>query len=207
MSELLVAALLLGVILYFWGKRQPHHAAAKPAASSSPLETLQVGAVLTISHMGSNLDTFDVEVTAVHRYQQGSDSWQELEGNSVHGKTWIEIQRDDELCINVTRRKLSLAALGLAPYQLVEEPTAPIHCSYEKQPYSLTSFGEATFHRNGQGDGDVFLFWDFHCTAEDALPGAPHISVEQWGEGSYEASVHDRIQEHQVTILSAAKAA
>ena len=56
--------------------------------------------------------------------------------------------------------------------------------------------GAGYFHKNGQGRGIQFIFWDFIDDTGDNF-----VTIEQWGESEFEASAGICVEEYQFTNI------
>jgi len=137
------------------------------------------------------------EVTAHHRYDWGdghfSDEW---ELKSDKETLYLEREEDDEIEWLLSK-KIPLGQLG--PHirsHLLNQEDPPSEINYQGKRYLLSSEGAGLFLKNGEGPGIEFLCWDYIDEAEEEV-----ITIEQWGEEEFEASIGRYVEEHQFTNI------
>jgi len=72
----------------------------------------------------------------------------------------------------------------------------PDQIVFEGDTYYLESFGGGHFFKDRTGMGAEFLSWDYE---DDS--GRKYLSIEQWGEEEFEASVGEPVEEYQFTNI------
>ncbi len=137
------------------------------------------------------------EVEARHYYDWGEgDYTYEWQLKSHDDTIYLEKSSDDEEEWSVSR-PISFARLGSGIRRhILENEDPPDEIAFEGKKYYLDEFGGGYFYRNGTGAGDEFLSWDYIDDAEESF-----ISIEQWGEEEFEASLGNPVEEYQFTNI------
>jgi hypothetical protein len=132
-------------------------------------------------------------------YRQGGFKWHELECSAGDEKFWIEVEKDDELEISITLRKLKLSDLGVSKSELEKiDDTEEGTIDYDGTQYEYEDSGKAEFLRDGNtDDAEEFYFWDFESEDEQHF-----LSVEKWSDGSFEASYSEPLKASQISVFS-----
>ncbi|MBF0623531.1 MAG: DUF4178 domain-containing protein [Magnetococcales bacterium] len=178
------------------GDRQPDPPRIRPPT----IEDLQPGGVLSLRGIGADLEDLDVTVTGRHSYSEEGFEWLELEGETGDRKVWIGVERDDELEVSITLRKVDLETLGLTPERLEEfRRQRKGAFAFEGQTYRFDESGRATFFRDGNRlQGEPFEYWDFVCAKDDSA-----ISIESWKPGGApECHVSQTLKPSQYTVYA-----
>ncbi len=164
------------------------------------LEDMRPGGVFSLRAVGAAMDDIDLTVEARHLYDEDGFQWAELECNAGARKVWVTVERDDELEISVTLRKLSLDDLKVTKKDLSRfDDNEQGGFKFENDEYLYDDSGEAVFHRNGNVlSREEFRYWDFL-----ARDGETSISIERWrGDGAFECHVSQPLKSSQITIYS-----
>ena len=135
-------------------------------------------------------------VTAQNRYDIDGDSvdeWQLSSGSEVR---YLEREEDDTVSWTLSR-KVPLADVdtGLQAH-LKENDDPPESISFEGTEYEGESTAAGKFYKGGEGSGQEFIVWDY----VDAS-GSLSLTLEQWGEDEYEASVGESVEEYQFSNI------
>lgn len=172
-----------------------------PARGARDLERMQPGGVFAVRHAGADMVDLDDKVLARHGYDEGGYRWFELEGETQFGPVWLTVISDDELELMLTRRKLSLADLGLTPEELaLIARRGQGRLTFEGTAFRFNESGSATFLRNEDPERvEPFRYWDF--VAEDK---AQAVTIEAWGRTDQRFAAHlsDMLSPAQVTIYA-----
>lgn len=163
------------------------------------IENVGAGGMIHVSGIGPDMVEFDVSILAKHLYRDEGSSWYELEGESISGKVWIDLEEGDELSLSITLKKVKLRDIGLSKADLKridDEEEGEVR--FEGGRYYYEDSDEATFYRHSdESQGDRYYYWDFENDDEDKF-----ISVEKWSDGSYDVSYSEEIESHQLTVFS-----
>ncbi len=163
------------------------------------IENVETGGMIQITGIGPDLDELDVKILAKHLYKQGGSKWYELEGESVSGKVWIDLEEDDELELTISLKKMRLNAIGLTKKDLERIDEAEKgQFDYEGETYLYEDSDEAVFYKHADlSNGETFDYWDFENKA-----GNKFIGIELWDDGGYDVSYSEPIASHQITVFS-----
>ncbi len=162
------------------------------------IENVETGGMIQITGIGPDLEELDVKILAKHLYKQGGSKWYELEGESVSGKVWIDLEEDDELELTISLKKMRLNAIGLTKKDLERIDEAEEgQFDYEGETYLYEDSDEAVFYKHADlSDGETFDYWDFENKA-----GNKFIGIELWDDGGYDVSYSEPIASHQITVF------
>ena len=135
-------------------------------------------------------------VTAQNRYDfEGDrvDEWQLHSGGEVR---YLEREEDDSVAWTLSR-KVSLSDIdpGLNDH-MKRNDDPPESIPFDGIDYEGTSTAVGKFYKDGEGSGQEFIVWDY----ADAS-GHHSLTLEQWGEHKYEASVGECVHEYQFSHI------
>ena len=141
------------------------------------------------------------EVTGRHHYDWGEgDLTYEWQLRSADDLIYLEMETDDETFWSISR-KVPLARIdaGIGDH-ILAHGDPPEEITVEGETFYLDESGGGHFHKRDDGNGDTegkpFLKWDYINEAEDR-----QISIEQWGEKAFEASMGEQVEEYQFTNI------
>ena len=158
--------------------------------ASLTLANLQVG-----SFVDFDMETW--EVFAYHYYDWGSSDrsfeWQ----LQTHDQTiYLERESDDEDDWSISR-KIPITRLGSGIKQhIIEHENPPDEIEFEGTTFYLEETSAGQYYKNGKGPGQDLIAWDYE---DDS--GKKYLSIEQWGESDFEASVGEPVEEYQFTNI------
>lgn len=202
---LLIAAVAAGVFIYRANKGRA--ASGEPTSGrrvrpggEPTIEDVGPGGVFSLRAVGPDMEDLDVTVEARHVYSENGFEWFELEGDAGDRKVWVTVERDDELKVSVTLRKLRLDDLGLTKKQLKRfDDKERGGFSFEGKEYVYDDSDKAVLHRNGDRDSrEAFYYWEF-----ETRDGGDFITVERWEDGSFECHVSQPVRPSRITVYSA----
>jgi hypothetical protein len=171
-----------------------------PGASAEDLVNQVTDLTLSDLKVGYFLD-YDLktwEVVAYHYYDwgDGGNLTHEWQLKSADDTLYLEKESDDEVDWSVSR-PIPFGSLGArVRNHILENEDPPDEIEFEGTTYHLDEFGGGKFFRNGKGPGREFLVWDYE---DDA--GESFLSIEQWDEDDFEASVGTFVEEYQFTNI------
>ncbi len=198
---IILAVAALSFLFFLWQSSRKQKSPKKESDSPKALsiENVAPGGVFSVAGVGPDLRDIDFVVDAHHQYRQGGFKWHELECSAGNEKFWVEIEKDDELEISITLRKLKLSDLGVSKSELEKiDDNEEGEIVFEGVRYEYEDSGKAQFLRNGQlEDAEEFYFWDFESDDEQHF-----VSVEKWSDGSFEASYSEPIKPSQISVFS-----
>jgi hypothetical protein len=132
-------------------------------------------------------------VEAYNRYDWGSgDITHEWQLTSHDETIYLEREPDDEDSWNVAR-KIPIGKLdpGIKEHVL-EHEDPPDQILFEGTTFYLDEMGGGHCYQDGEGSGRELLKWDY---MDDS--GKKYLSIEQWGEKDFEASIGYPVEEYQ----------
>ena len=151
-----------------------------------PLSKLKAGYFL-------DYDMKSWSVEASNRYDWGSgDLTYEWQLTSHDETIYLEREPDDEDSWSVSK-KIPIGELGPGVREhIIEQDDPPDQIVFGGTTYHLDEMGGGHFYQGGKGPGRELLKWDY---ADES--GAKYLTIEQWGEQDFEASVGHPVQEYQ----------
>ena len=164
-----------------------------------PEQTLHIvnvekGGVFELKGVGDNYEDLTLTVLAKHLYQEGDFSWFELEcDKGADEKVWVEVEDDDETTVSIVLQKMKLSEINVSPETLweIDDDEAGIILD----GYRYEDSGRATFYRFCDSTrAEELYYWDF-------VKGNKILSVEKWGDNSYEVFLSQKLRPSQVTVL------
>ena len=152
------------------------------------LSKLKVGYVV-------DYDMVTWQVTAHSYYEIDGDRIDEWELSDGQRTCYLEREDDDEVEWTLSQ-KLSLSKIDSdlrGHLKTNEDP--PDTLTVDGVAYAGESTAAGEYYRDGKGPGREFVGWDYE--SEDGRS----LSVEQWGEDEYEASLGQTVQEYQFSNI------
>jgi len=137
------------------------------------------------------------EVSAAHHYDWGDSlitrEWQ-LKGSDE--TVYLSMEYDDEASWSLSR-KIQLDRLGPnVRKSLMETGDPPDQIELDGVSYGLEEMAGGHFYENGQEPGREMLSWDFQDQT-----GRRFLSIEQWSENDFEASIGEPVEEYQFSNI------
>ncbi len=127
-------------------------------------------------------------------YGEITNEWQlkAADGDIIY----LEKESDDEEEWSISR-KMPLGRLGsdIIP-QFAKKGAPPNRIEHEGITYNFDESSGGHFYPNGKGPGQKMISWDY----EDD-DGEHYLTIEQWGEDDYEASIGMEVEEYQFTNI------
>ena len=132
------------------------------------------------------------QVTSHNRYDFDGDQAHEWELFSGDERCYLGAEKDDEYVWSVSR-KITFSALGPAVEDhLLQHDDPPQAIVYDGTRYSLEESGAGYFFPDGRVAGDELIYWDYADETGEKL-----LTIEQWGETEFEASVGKTVQAYE----------
>ncbi|MBF0588242.1 MAG: DUF4178 domain-containing protein [Magnetococcales bacterium] len=193
---LLLVMLLLGTAAgwYIFRRLRP----MRPTSTPLVIENIQKGGVLTLSDIDDEVEDLDMIVLGRHLYEEEGYQWFELEGEvGPEKKLWLCVERDDELEVSVTLRKIDLETLGLTPEDLTRfKKKESGRFSFQGAEYTFEEYGKATFYpHEDRANGKPFSYWEFVCEAQQR-----GITIERWQRGGVECHLSQMLKPGQYQV-------
>ncbi|GAB1442604.1 hypothetical protein MASR2M39_14400 [Ignavibacteriales bacterium] len=137
------------------------------------------------------------EVTKEYEYDWGDDFFTlEFQVKSVDTTAYLHVEEDDEIEITVTKE----VDINNIDKNLVDEIIE------QEKPKRTIEFSGRTFFRKAEAAGnfrdlsgnnwDPFISWDYRDETGKYL-----LSIEQWGEDEFEASIGRVVEEYEITNI------
>lgn len=167
----------------------------KPDNVSDTLIDLQLDNLMLGCMVDYDLKTW--EVTARH-YTDWGDGWktEEWQLKSYDEVIYLEKSDDDEVTWSISRK----INFGLLDPQVQESilssgdpPRTVVH---DGITYHMEESSGGHFFKDGLGPGQPMLAWDY---ADDS--GKSYLTIEQWGEKEFEASLGEPVEAYQFTNI------
>jgi len=135
-------------------------------------------------------------VTAHNTYDYEGDSTDEWELSCADDVVYLEREEDDGIAWTLTR-KLPLTDIeGDVRGHLRENEDPPERVTCRGTEYVADSSDVGQFYKDGQGEGREFIVWSY----EDSS-GKQILTVEQWGDDEYDASIGEVVEEYQFSSI------
>lgn len=154
------------------------------------LDNLKVGGMV-------DYDLKSWEVTACHYTDWGDGSkTEEWQLTSFDDIIYLEKSVDDEekWCIS---RKITFNLLDPdIAKNIINSGDPPQMVTYKDVSYHLEESGGGHFFKDGVGSGLPMLAWDY---CDDS--GRKYLTIEQWGEKEFEASIGEPVEAYQFTNI------
>jgi hypothetical protein len=154
------------------------------------LSRLQIGFML-------DYDMKTWQVTARYEYDFGDgDVSREWELSHGREKLYLERAEDDEVEWSLCR-KIPVAKIeGDVRKYIIDNDDPPEQVVLDGRTYYLDESGAGQMRSDSLERAQEFVYWDF-IDEEDAH----FLSIEQWGETEFEASVGDYVEEYQFSNI------
>jgi hypothetical protein len=166
----------------------------KSKEEADPLQDLTLSKLKVGYLLDYDLKTW--EVKGYHTYNFDGDLVEEWELDSGDDQCYLERAKDDEVEWAMTR-KISLSELGERIREYIDQhEDPPEEIVYQGTRFSLEESGGGYYYRGGKGTGEEMICWDYTDASGERV-----LSIEQWGEDEFEASVGSRVQEYQFTNI------
>lgn len=132
------------------------------------------------------------QVNSHNRYDFDGDQAQEWELFSGDDRCYLSVERDDEDEWAISR-KIAFSALGPAVKDhLLQHDDPPQTIVYDGTRYRLEESGAGHFFPDGRLAGDEMIYWDYTDETGEQL-----LTIEQWDEDEFEASVGKTVNEYE----------
>jgi hypothetical protein len=141
------------------------------------------------------------QVSAYHYYDWGSGDLSYEWQLQTHDETiYLERSVDDEDDWSISR-KIPFARVGAGIKQhIIEHEDPPEEIAFEGTTYYLEETSGGQFYKDAAGPGQDLLSWEYE---DDS--GKKYMTIEQWGESDFEASIGEGVEEYQFTNILPAK--
>ncbi len=136
------------------------------------------------------------QVTAHHYYDYEGDRVNEWELACADEVLYLDREEDDEITWTLSR-KIPLSHIDgdlRAHLREHEDPPQEITCNGVE--YTGESSDVGKFYKNSEPPGQEFIAWDYIDRS-----GEKTLTVEQWGDDDYEASLGEIVEEYQFSDI------
>ncbi len=165
----------------------------EPAAD--PLHDLTLDKLKTGYLVDYNLETWEVEAGNYYDWGEGDISY-EWQLRSTGEVLYLEKESDDEDEWSLNR-SISFGRLGTEVKNHIQETgDPPAEIVFEGTTYFQTEMAGGHFFKDGKGPGKEMLSWSY----EDDT-GRKYLSIEQWGDEDFQASVGEPVEAYQFTNI------
>ena len=132
------------------------------------------------------------QVKSQNKYDFDGDRADEWELYSGDDRVYLEGEKDDEYEWAISR-KIEFSALGKeVEDHLTEQHDPPQEIVYDGIRYAFEESGGGYFFPDGRVAGDEMIYWDYEDETGEKL-----LTLEQWGEGEFEASVGQAVKDYE----------
>ena len=155
---------------------------------------------LTLSNLTVGyLVDFDLktwEVKSYSTYDFDGDQTKEWELDCGNEQCFLERVEDDDVEWAITR-KISLSDIteGVKTH-IREHDDPPQELTISGKKFLADGGGAGYYYKDGKGSGDQMIFWDYTDSSGEKI-----LSIEQWGEDEFEASVGQYVHEYEFTNI------
>lgn len=139
------------------------------------------------------------EVQAVYEYDWGDEDFtKEFKVSDGSETYFLAVEEDDEVEM-VWSQKIPLAKIeGDMAEEIINKERPPKSIVYESKTYFLDEECPGYFHEKGQSENQwqEFIAWEYYDETEHF-----NLSIEQWGERSFEASLGRVLAAHEISDI------
>ena len=142
-----------------------------------------------------DLKTWEVTGYNVYEWEESAEN-REWQLRASDDMVYLELEVDDDRYWSINR-KIPFLKLGAEVKQhLQEEQDPPDEIVYNGVNYYLEEMAGGYFREGEEGVRREMLRWSYE---DDS--GSHFLTIEQWGEGDFEASQGEAVQEYQFTNI------
>jgi hypothetical protein len=132
------------------------------------------------------------QVKSHNKYDFDGDRADEWELYSGDDRVYLEGEKDDEYEWSINR-KIEFSALGKDVGDHLLQHDDPLQeIMHDGTRYTLEESGAGYFFPDGRVAGDEMIYWDYEDETGEKL-----LTIEQWGETEFEASVGQTVKEYE----------
>ncbi|MCR4288737.1 MAG: DUF4178 domain-containing protein [Candidatus Scalindua sp.] len=160
-----------------------------------PLQDLVLSKLKVGYFLDYDMKTWEVTEYNTYDWDDGDHSyeWELTSGNEV---VYLELEDDDEPEW-ILAKKISLKSVGRGIRKHIQENDDPPNMiNYEGVEYTIDEGSGGYFRKGGGKERIEFLYWDYYDLSEEKT-----LTIEQWGEDKFDASVGNYVEEYQFTNI------
>jgi len=160
-----------------------------------PINDLTLGNLRVGSYVDWDMKTW--EVTAYNQYEWGGgDVTREWQLRSSDETVYLEQETDDDVFWSLNR-KISFNRLGPdLRNHMAKNENPPDELEFKGGQYFLEHSSGGRFFKDGTGEGRELIKWEYE---DDS--GKNYLTIEQWGEETFEASIGHEVEEYQFSNI------
>jgi hypothetical protein len=136
------------------------------------------------------------QVTAHHYYEYDGDRVDEWELSCGDDTAYLDREEDDGITWTLTRKiRISDIENNIRAH-MRENDDPPDEITYNNKTYHGESSAVGQFYKDGEEPSQEFITWDYLDDSEKHT-----LSLEQWGDDEYDASVGEIVEDYQFTNI------
>ena len=136
------------------------------------------------------------KVTAQNYYDYDGDRVDEWELTCADEVKYLEREEDDGLSWTFSR-KIPISQIdGDLKSHIVEHEDPPEEVTCDGITYSAEASDAGEFYKNGEEPPQELIAWEYLDGSEQRI-----LTIEQWGEDDFEASIGDIVEEYQFSDI------
>lgn len=136
------------------------------------------------------------QVAAHHYYDYDGDRIDEWELSCGDETVYLDREEDDGITWTLIRKiRLSTIDDNIRSH-MRNNDDPPDEITHAGTTYHGESSAVGHYYKNSEGSGQEFIAWDYLDDSEKRT-----LSLEQWGDDEYEASVGEVVEEYQFTNI------
>ncbi len=166
----------------------------KPEDLTDPLHDLTLSNLKVGYLVDFDLKTWEVKSYGTYDFE--GDRAEEWELDCGDDRCFLERAEDDDVEWTITRKiTLSDVTEGVRAH-IRSHDDPPQELTLDGQRFSAEGSGAGYYRKDGKGSGDQMIFWDYTDSSGEKI-----LSIEQWGEDQFEASVGKYVEEYEFTNI------
>ena len=136
------------------------------------------------------------QVSAQHYYDYEGDRIDEWELTCADQVLYLECENDDGLTWTLSEKVPLSSINGNLRAHIKENEDPPEEITHNGIEYQAESSDVGNYYKNNQGPGQELIVWDYLDHSEKKT-----LSIEQWGDDEYEASIGEIVEEYQFSDI------
>jgi len=136
------------------------------------------------------------QVTAHHYYDYDGDRIDEWELSCGDDIAYLDREEDDGIAYTLARKVPVSDIKDNIRAHMRDNDDPPDEITHKSVAYRGESSAVGQFYKNGEEPGQEFITWDYLDDSEKRT-----LSLEQWGDDEYEASIGEIVEDYQFTNI------